>query len=143
VMLSKDGPMTDGTVPGGGAASAQVRLLGRYALGVELVWALEPTLRDCRHTGIDVERARRYIADQVQAVPTMSTVDNIVHITGMVQQHLAGSDGAGRPDEAAVGWWPPCPRHPHHHPLRPQVIQDIACWVCPETGAVASAIGSL
>ena len=144
--------MTHEAMPIGGdgrvaAASAQVRLVGRFALGVELVWALEPTLRDCEHTGIGVEPVRRYIADQVQAVPSMNIEDNTVEIARMVQRHLAGPDEASQrhsnSDEAPTGWWPPCPRHPNYHPMRAQVIQDIACWVCPETGAVGTAIGSL
>lgn len=132
-----DEPMRVGGAGTAAAAPMQLRLVGRFALGVELVWALEPTLRDCEHTGIGVEPVRRYIADQEQVVPSMNIEDNTVHIATMVQRHLAG------PDETAVGQWPPCPRHPHQHPLRPQVIQDVACWVCPETGAAGTAIGSL
>jgi hypothetical protein len=39
--------------------------------------------------------------------------------------------------------WPPCPEHPHTHPLAAVVRDGDAVWMCPATEAVVSEIGRL
>jgi hypothetical protein len=39
--------------------------------------------------------------------------------------------------------WPPCPEHPHTHPLAAAVRDGTAVWRCPATEAVVSEIGQL
>ena len=39
--------------------------------------------------------------------------------------------------------WPPCPEHPHTHPLAAVVREGDAVWMCPATEAVVSEIGRL
>jgi hypothetical protein len=41
-------------------------------------------------------------------------------------------------------WGEPLPRCPGHpYPADPRVVDDVACWACPTTGAVVGPIGSL
>jgi hypothetical protein len=39
--------------------------------------------------------------------------------------------------------WPPCPQHPHSHPLSAVVREGQAVWSCPRTGYAAGGIGQL
>ncbi len=39
--------------------------------------------------------------------------------------------------------WPPCPQHPHTHPLSACMRDGQAVWSCPRTGYVAAQIGQL
>jgi hypothetical protein len=39
--------------------------------------------------------------------------------------------------------WPRCPSHPATHPVEARVVDDVAAWVCPASGAVVAPIGGL
>jgi hypothetical protein len=39
--------------------------------------------------------------------------------------------------------WPPCPRHPHNHPLAAAEVQGRAVWRCPAGDIEIAAIGGL
>lgn len=116
-------------------------------MGVELMWAPEPVLRDCEHTGIPVELVRQHLAAGAPVISMMNIESNIVQVAMVVQRYLAGSDDTDQPHrqraQPDIRGWPQCARHPHQHQLRAQLIEGIACWVCPEIGAVPTAIGSL
>lgn len=51
---------------------------------------------------------------------------------------VEGLPGIGLP---AV--WPECPEHPRTHPLKADVIDGNACWVCPRSGNRVQQIGAL
>lgn len=132
-----DGPST--------ADSAGLASVGRFAMGVELMWASEPVLRDCEHTGIPVELVRQHLAAGAPVIPMMNIESNIVQVAMVVQRYLAGSGDTPHRQrtQADIRGWPQCARYPHQHQSRALVIEGIACWVCPEIGAVSTAIGSL
>ena len=39
--------------------------------------------------------------------------------------------------------WPPCPQHPHSHPLSAVERDGRAVWTCPKTGQAVCEIGQL
>jgi hypothetical protein len=39
--------------------------------------------------------------------------------------------------------WPPCPRHPHKHPLQATTRDAVAVWTCPTDGSTIAPIGAL
>ena len=45
-------------------------------------------------------------------------------------------------DETIWGGWPICVDH-HTHPLEPELVDGLACWVCPESSRTVSPIGEL
>jgi len=45
--------------------------------------------------------------------------------------------------EGVAAVWPHCPEHPNSHPLRATVVDEVAVWACPRSGAVVARIGEL
>jgi hypothetical protein len=66
-------------------------------MGVESMWAPEPVLRDCEHTGIPVELVRQHLAAGAPVISMMNIESNIVQVAMVVQRYLAGSDDTDQP----------------------------------------------
>jgi hypothetical protein len=63
----------------------------------------------------------------------------VVDMALVVQQVVARTlDEVGRSRR-----WPSCPSHSGEHALRPAVADDVATWLCPESGDVVARIGGL
>lgn len=73
-----DGP---GTADSAGPAS-----VGRFAMGVELMWASKPVLRDCEHTGIPIELVRQHLAADAPVISMMNMESNVVQVAMVVQR---------------------------------------------------------
>jgi len=64
-------------------------------MGVELMWASEPVLRE--HAGIPVELVRQHLAAGAPVISMLNIESNIVQVAMVVQRYLAGSDDTDQP----------------------------------------------
>ena len=123
-----------------------------------LVGALAPVRRDVRATGLRPLRLREMepMGDEapdsasamlrgrngygmgVMIMLTAPEADRIASATERVQEFVIEELWYDSPTN-----WPPCPRHPVTHPLRVEVRDGAATWVCPRDQVTVALVGSL
>lgn len=118
--------------------------------------ALEPVLRDIRASGVPVPDIRDDDwADDPQVATAMlwspdgsgtgvrvdvdaAEAERVAMVADQVQEWVIEELWG----QAATNW-PPCPNHPHSHPLSVSTRDDVAFWVCPRDGMAFAPLGSL
>lgn len=118
--------------------------------------ALAPVLRDVAASGLE---APGFVVDDWLSDPAYATMTIVTKDSGMGFSVLREASPAERIASAADQvqefviefqlWgtaptnWPPCPRHPHSHPLTPEAVRDTATWLCPTDRAFIAEVGAL
>ena len=89
------------------------------------VWAVSLTSPSGRVEGVRVEKA-------------LSEPEMVAALADVVQEWVIGEIWRTAPTN-----WPPCPYHPHTHPLLAVTAGDTAYWQCPVNQTLVALIGSL
>jgi hypothetical protein len=103
-----------------------------------------PTVRDGDWSGIDGQLTGMVSGPDgsgwgVYVMAAQPVPEQIAMAADQVQEWAVEElCSIGRPTN-----WPPCPEHPHTHPLAPVVRGGAAVWMCPKTEDVVSDIGRL
>lgn len=140
----------------GGPLRAWPRLPG-YGAGVHelLVEALAPVWRDVRASGLRPLRLGVWEADVPGSASAMlrgrngfgmgvmimldaPEAERVARVTDQVQEFVIEELWYDSPTN-----WPPCPRDPTTHPLRVEVRNGAATWVCPRDQGMVASVGSL
>jgi hypothetical protein len=126
-----------------------------------LTEAIAPLLRDLAATGIgppdirpeahhdgELPGVRAWIREPsgrggsgIEILTDLPPGEQVARLAEQIQEWAADQlHDAGLPPQ-----WPQCPEHPspERHALSPEVRDGNAIWVCPESGDLISAIGSL
>lgn len=133
---------------------------GGYGAAVHelLVEALAPVRRDIRATGLRPLRLREMEPMGYEVPDSASAMlrgrngygmgvmimlrepeaDRIARATERVQEFVIEELWYDSPTN-----WPPCPHHPVTHPLRVEVRDGAATWVCPRDQVTVTLVGSL
>jgi hypothetical protein len=121
-----------------------------------LIESMKPVLRDIRATGAPTPEIRDDDwAREVQVASAMvfspDGSGTGIRITLNAPEHERIMELADQIQEWVIEelWgqastnWPRCPEHPRSHPLAASSRGEQAVWVCPHSGRLIAAVGSL
>jgi hypothetical protein len=124
--------------------SALQEALGPVLSDLESSGAVIPDVQDEPwSTTAEQVTAMLYSADGsgqgISARPADPLAQRIASVADQVQDWVVEElCSIGRPTN-----WPPCPQHPHSHPLIAVEREGRAVWACPKTAGVVCEIGQL
>lgn len=130
--------------------------LGSMFMDEVLRQAMEPVLRDLRGAGVAPPRVEDddWTDDADCASAMLWSPDGSgrgVYVSRLVPECERVAAVADQVQEWVIEelWgqaptnWPPCPRHPDHHPMRAVPREGAAVWECPADETLVSPVGAL